>query len=230
MSTFKLKIIAVVTMLIDHIGAIIPEAFGLPPTGVNFLRVIGRLAFPIFVFLIAEGFHHTKSPGKFLVRLAIFALISEIPFDLALNSRIDFFAHTNIFYTLLLGGVAITLHKKMESSPLRLSPLLTLALMFLAEVLSADYGAAGVAFIFAMYVAKNNSRLRFFLMAFFCVWLNIPALLQIYPFVSLIHFLMIPATLLAVPLCISYNEKRGMDVKWFFYAFYPVHLLILAML
>ena len=116
MNTFVLKIIALTSMIIDHMGVVFPHYFGLE------FRVIGRVAFPIFVFLLAEGFRHTRSPAKFLVRLGIFAIISEPFFDLALRAdlraaeyvnlqflmdNINFLANTNIFYTLFLGGVAI---------------------------------------------------------------------------------------------------------------------------
>ncbi|MCL1846143.1 MAG: conjugal transfer protein TraX [Defluviitaleaceae bacterium] len=106
MNAFTLKIIALVAMFIDHIGIVMPEFFGLSP-GMNIFRVIGRVSFPIFVYLIAEGFRHTKSPEKFLLRLGAFAVISQIPFDLAFNAQINFLADTNIFYTLFLGGAAI---------------------------------------------------------------------------------------------------------------------------
>ena len=116
MTAFVLKIIALATMIIDHTGAVFPHYFGLE------FRVIGRVAFPIFVFLLAEGFRHTRSPYMFLVRLGIFAIISEPFFDLALRAdlravdiiswqfvleNVNFFANANIFYTLFLGGVSI---------------------------------------------------------------------------------------------------------------------------
>jgi hypothetical protein len=82
MSSFVLKLIAIITMLIDHIGAVFISPTAHPELYVLF-RGTGRLAFPIFVFLIVEGFHHTKDVKKYLKRLGIFALISEIPFDLA---------------------------------------------------------------------------------------------------------------------------------------------------
>ena len=80
MNTYKLKLIAIITMLIDHIAAVL-----IPSDTMLWLvmRCIGRLAFPIFVFLLVEGFHHTRDVKKYLLRLGAFALISEVPFDLA---------------------------------------------------------------------------------------------------------------------------------------------------
>ncbi|HWT75730.1 MAG TPA: TraX family protein [Mobilitalea sp.] len=82
MSTFTLKMIAIIAMLIDHIGAIFISPSAHPELYVLF-RGIGRLAFPIFVFMVVEGYYHTRDVKKYLKRLGIFALISEIPFDLA---------------------------------------------------------------------------------------------------------------------------------------------------
>jgi len=243
MTAFSLKIIAVVAMLIDHMGAVVPEMFGFEPFGVNIFRVIGRLAFPLFVVLLAEGFRHTKSPGKFVMRLGIFALISEIPFDLALRTEVNFLANTNIFYTLFLGGAAIFLYKKARNSQLstlnsqlstlnsQLSTLIALPFMLAAFLLSTDYGATGVAFIFAMYAIPGKA-LRLAVMAGFCVWLHNFTVQLIFIYgpaaMPLLFTAMIPATLATVPIFALYNGNRGRSAKWFFYAFYPVHLGILA--
>ncbi len=96
MSSFQLKMIAVITMLIDHIGAVIfPD--------IIVLRIIGRLAFPLFAFLITEGYRHTSNFNRYLGRLFIFAIISQYPFWLAFG----FDAGLNIFSTLFLGLIAI---------------------------------------------------------------------------------------------------------------------------
>lgn len=274
MTSFKLKIIALVTMFIDHMGAVVPEAFGFAPVGVNLFRVIGRVSFPIFVYLIAEGFRHTKSPAKFLIRLGIFALISEIPFDMAINGNVNFFANTNIFYTLFFGGAAIESYRRTRAFLLRkmglsatvettpahsqlyhnsrdfpstkgwnervgviLSSVVAIfpvpLFMLLAEDLTADYGALGVAFIFAMYAIKPICP-RLVVMAFFCIllgsttieWLLIVPIAYIPP----LELAILPATLIPVMLTAFYNGERGIKIKWLFYIVYPVHLFILAMI
>ena len=207
MTAFILKIIALASMIIDHTGAVFPHYFGLE------FRVIGRIAFPIFVYLLAEGFRHTRSPYKFLVRLGIFAIISEPFFDLALRSdlqaveyvslqfimdNINFFAYTNIFYTLFFGGVAICgfdyIIKWKESQSSRSAKpkarsergsfssfvynnnlkiiaagMLIIASLILAEVLTTDYASYGVMFILIMY-AITNKKARLAVMAIMCVW------------------------------------------------------------
>ena len=255
MSSFTLKIIALTAMIIDHTGSVFSDYLPF------YFRVIGRLAFPIFVYLVAQGFKHTRSPEKFLLRLFIFAIISEPAFDWALVRSqnilygyspwtVDFLRNTNIFYTLFLGGMAIyvftwlfdALSQKFsqlfgpdDDSARAISFLLAmlpvLFFMHLAEMLSTDYGAYGVVFIFLMYVVKPRK-----LMLLVFAVMNI--LQHRYTLMFIIEgtpidakwLWMIPATLLTVPLIALYNGKRGPKLKLFFYAAYPVHLAILAAL
>ena len=111
LTAFHLKVIALVIMVIDHTAA----ALAIIPMSLNtFLRRIGRIAFPIYAFLVAEGCRHTRSREKYLLRLGVFALISEIPFDLAFDSNwrtgvpgIDFLNFTNVFYTMFFAVACI---------------------------------------------------------------------------------------------------------------------------
>ena len=264
MTAFVLKIIALTAMLIDHTGATFPDHTPL------YFRVIGRLTFPIFVYLLAEGFRHTRSPGKFLLRLFAFALISQPFFDWSLNRsrhisagyspwRVDFLNNTNIFYTLFLGGLAIvafqwirmTLTQRLQVQSddgsqstaglpdwllrlviFALAALPTAGFMWIAEYLSADYGNYGVLFIFLMYVIKSPKWLMLMVFAV----MNVLQHRALFPFfiegirIPWEFYLMIPATLLTVPLIAMYNGKRGPSMKWLFYAAYPAHLAVLATL
>jgi hypothetical protein len=213
MTAFTLKIIALTSMFIDHTGCVFPEYFGY---GINPLRIVGRIAFPIFVYLLAEGFRHTKSPLKYLARLGAFALVSEVFFDSAFGMDIDFFNDTNIFYTLFLGGAAISAYKEFVSFNKLIALLPVFGFMLTAEYLSADYGAYGVVFIFLMYAVKHE-KARLGLMALLCVW----------QYVYSMHVLATLVTLIPVVLVFFYNGKRGRDMKWLFYAAYPVHLAVL---
>jgi len=232
MNAFVLKIIALVTMVIDHMGAVFPETFGFE------FRVIGRIAFPIYVFLIAEGFRHTKNPKQFLVRLFAFAIISEPVFDWAIRGAsfpwgVNFLADTNIFYTLFFGGAAIVSYEKIrEKFGWIIAILPVAAFALLAEyVFTSDYGAYGVVFIFIMYVIRHKN-LSLAAMAALCVWQHEWIFRQAFAYgfdtIPPIGWMLIPATLVSVLLVAFYNGKRGLSLKWFFYVSYPVHLAVLA--
>ena len=255
MSAFNLKIIALTAMIIDHTGSVFSDYMP------SHFRVIGRLAFPIFVYLIAQGFRHTKSPEKFLLRLFIFAIISEPAFDLSLmRSRnilmgygpwaVDFLSNTNIFYTLFLGGMAIYTFQWLYDTILQkaaklfgadddsvraisflVAMLPVLFFMQMAGMLSTDYGAYGVLFIFLMYVIRSKKLmlLVFSIMNVLQHRYTLMFLFEGIP-VEAKWLWMIPATLLTVPLIAVYNGKRGPSLKLFFYAAYPAHLAILAAL
>ena len=119
MTAFSLKVVAIVSMLIDHIGAVFSTYT--PIT----LRWVGRIAFPIFAFMIAQGCKHTKNIYKYLARLGVLAIISEVFFDLAFNSRmtikgvfepgIHFLVRTNVFYTLFLGVACIVIYEGLKT-------------------------------------------------------------------------------------------------------------------
>ena len=247
MTAFTLKIIALSAMLIDHTGAAFPEVFPF------WFRCIGRLAWPIYAYLLAEGFQHTKAPEKFLMRLLAFAAISEIPFDLVTGHAISFAGDTNIFYTLFLGGMAIRLYERIKErrgpvgrsisdSPIQLehSDGQTVAVIaailptaILAEILGVDYGGMGVLFIFAMYAVKPRvARLiafgGFALSQFIPVVAALAAAPMLGVDVSYKYLLMIPFAAATVPLIALYNGERGVRAKWLFYWVYPAHLTVLA--
>ena len=254
-----LKWIAIITMLIDHIGAAILEPsipWDSPDVFDNsifvwdsLIRGVGRIAFPIFIFLIVEGFFYTRSRKKYFIRMLMFSLVSEIPFDLAFQSgafpkgglTLDspaFFnmESQNVFFTLTLGFLAMWLTETVEGflnnkiatdanskSNIFLYRFLLILSIFVivmgcalaAEYLETDYSSYGVLAIFACYLAKKKSG-------------NYP-LMMLAPVVVLILMSTseIPA-LIDVGLVLLYHGTKGKNInKWFFYAFYPVHLLVL---
>lgn len=219
LSGSTLKIIAMVTMFIDHIGAavlarmIIAGNVELYDTYQVF-RLIGRVAFPIFCFLLVEGFTHTRNAGKYATRLCLFAAFSEIPFDLAFASKVLEFEYQNVFFTLAIGLLTIMAYKKVGES-VNLNPMtkwflqLSVAIVGggMAEFLRTDYGMFGVVVIVAFYALRTN---RFFQIVAGCIL-----------FVE-----NMTAWLAFIPVWL-YNGVRGLSVKWLFYVFYPVHLLVL---
>lgn len=222
-----LKWIAIFTMLADHIGACLLEVFVLNYYGSSplagqvdnlyfwasldaVLRRIGRTAFPIFCFLLVEGALHTRNSRKYLLRLLAFAVVSEIPFDLALHNMPFFWGTQNVFFTLFLGLLVILVFQRYPADAWK-GMLALVVLASAAELCGTDYGAVGVAVIVVMYLLRD----RFLAAA--CLSLVLLVLL------SRLELYCIPA-FLAVAL---YNGKRGRQPKYFFYVFYPAHLLLL---
>lgn len=231
---FQLKLIALCTMFLDHIGAILLENGLLPqitnavflgnsldylPTDYQFwsyanliLRLIGRLAFPIYCFLLVEGFLHTRSIPKYALRLGIFAIISEVPFDLALYDTWFDFRSQNVFFTLLLGLLTLWAMKALEPLPKQQQPFRYLAAltgMLLAEFLQTDYSAYGVLLIVLLYLFHSNRKWQSIAGAALTLWQSFTAPLAF----LCTHF---------------YNGERGKQFsKYIFYAFYPLHLLLL---
>lgn len=221
----SLKLIAVVTMLIDHIAAtvlarfLITGAEGDISTGwyvlYQAMRSIGRIAFPIYCFLLVEGFIHTRSRKKYALRLFLFALVSEIPFDLAFSSKVLEFGYQNVFFTLFLGLATIMLLSEAEKRQewgigLRILVFagIIVAGMLAAYALKTDYSYYGVMCIVVLYLFRGRRVLQVLAGCASFFWWELPAVLAFIP----IYF---------------YNGKRGWNIKYFFYLFYPVHLLVL---
>ncbi len=202
MSTFILKIIAITAMLIDHVG------YMFFPQHVIF-EIIGRIAFPIFAYLLVEGFVHTRNVKKYMLRLGVFALVSEIPFDLMFFGKLDF-NHQNVFFTLFLGLLMLYLMDKM---PRGIDCFLCgLVFVLAADLLRTDYGSFGILMIFWFYLYREQKLWKFIGIALINVLLMSGS--QVYAILAFIPILL-------------HNRKEGPKIKWFFYGFYPAHLLIL---
>lgn len=215
MTSFTLKIIACISMFIDHLGYSIFHKF-------SYFNYIGRLAFPIFAFQISEGFVHTKNLKKYFLRLGVFAIISQIPFQLFLSTFSDEFS-LNIFFTLLLGLLSIYIYDKISFKPLGLA--IAFAISYIANLIKVDYGYFGVLLVFCFYLFKDNRALT--LVSFFILLLlkYVPNMIK-YNLYS-VYTLLLLCTFSAIIPIFLYNKKQGKKIKYFLYIFYPVHLLIL---
>lgn len=202
-NSFQLKWIAIITMVIDHVGAV------LFPHQMIF-RIIGRISFPIFCFLLVEGFFHTSNVKKYTVRLGVFALLSEIPYDLAFRGSFVDIHKQNVFFALLIGLVmmyAITYTNNMTVKVIYL-----VLAMWAARMIACDYGYKGILLIAVYYFFRDRLLVKTFLGA---LWNFLGGIsLQMY------------GALASVPIML-YNGERGKGMKYIFYVFYPVHLLIL---
>lgn len=193
-------------MIIDHTGDVLLPQY-------RFLRYIGRLAFPIYAFLIVEGYVHTKSVKKYLIRLGVFALISEIPFDLAFHGSFFYPGGQNVFFTLFLGLLSIVLIDRFVYNTL-LQTVIVAAIGGLAQVMHTDYRYIGVCLIAVFYLYRDRLPLK-----------SAGAANALIPFSSRIEFM---ACSSLVPIFL-YNGKPGrFKWKYFFYIAYPAHLLLLT--
>lgn len=211
LNSFQLKWIAIITMVIDHVGAVLfPQNM--------MLRVIGRLAFPIFCFLLVEGFFHTRDVYRYMIRLGVFALVSEIPYDLAFHGTILEFDSQNVFFTLFLGMLLMYLMEQNRNASVRI--IYALLAMWAASILHTDYSYRGIILILIFYLLRDRGELKTVLAA---AW-NIVCYIDIrHPGYIFVQYFGVFAS---VPIAL-YSGERGPKIKYFFYLFYPCHLLIL---
>lgn len=205
--------IAIVTMVVDHIGL-----FFFPQ--IIWFRVVGRLSFILFAWLIANGARYTKNIDRYIKRLLIFALISQIPYSLAFYV-LGAEQALNIFFTLALGLIAIKFIKQTDNYKVWAAAIIVTSLI--AELINSDYGALGVLSISLFYVFYNNigqtavSQTILYLLF---------SLLNPQNNISIIQ----PAALISLAFIKEYNGKSGPRFKYLFYAFYPAHLVVLILL
>ena len=230
LSAAVLKGIAAVTMFIDHATYVFFLTWYWRSHRVTvltrrlyyILRGVGRIAFPIYCFLLVEGFRRTRSVKNYFLRLSAFALISEIPFDLAFNKGPFDWSDQNVFFTLALGLAAVWAWDTVTRSDQAACPLSRLllaaaaagALAYAAYLIKSDYDWRGVLVIMLMHICRDDPAERFGAAG--------PALLL----AGKIEAASWPDFLLFD----LYNGQRGRQNKYFFYAFYPGHLLFLTLI
>lgn len=216
LSNFDLKIIAIITMTIDHIGAIMYP-------NIDIFRIIGRVSFPIFAFLLVEGFKHTSNRLKYFLRLLFFAIVTQPIYDYAFNNQ-----DLNILFTFSLSflflsslefikkiinkysnGIEDYLYKTVFYS------LIYILFALFSLILNVDYQALGVSLVFIFYLS-SNIYLSFLLYLLAVIFLATNAI----QFYSLLSFIFV----------YLYNGKKGKNIKYFFYLYYPFHILILKIL
>lgn len=223
LSQEMLKVIACVTMLLDHIGA----AF-VPGVPGYALRVIGRIAFPIYCFLLAEGVYYTRNPKKYGIRLLVGALLSEIPFDLLFFGQLTW-AYSSVMVTLLLGFLYGMAAKRMQKWGSRI--LLLIPFMVLADLLGTDYGGWGVALI-AMFILTRDAANRFAVQAIALAvisWLIGGATFSLCGIAVPVEIFGLAAL---IPIS-CYSGRKATSGVWIqrgFYLFYPVHLTVLLLI
>lgn len=225
MNSFVLKVIACVTMFIDHIGYAMFDGHA------SWLNYIGRLAFPIFAFQISEGYIHTHNMKKYIFRLAIFALVSQIPF-MFFHSIINTDFGLNVIFTLLLGLISIFIYDKSNKFVGIITPII---LAVISEVLHCDYGIYGVAIVFLFYVFRQSKWLTAisFIVATIIKygysifsWCSRNGF-EYFDYVFEYYYPYILCTLASIIIILLYNKKKGLNTKFFLYIFYPLHLILI---
>ncbi len=222
MTSTKLKVIACITMLIDHYAMVLVNE---STTAYVLMRIIGRIAFPIFAYLIAEGFFYTCNVNKYLIRLLIFAFISEIPYDIAQGLYFDF-SNFNIFFTLFFALLGIHIYHRSTNKNLGL--VIVLLIGFIAELTEMDYGLYGIFTAFFFYYYRGNFRLQALSFGGMTALLVTLGNLGNNMIDIRTHFQLFAIGSL-LPIYI-YNGKKGKNIRYLFYVFYPAHLLILGLL
>lgn len=217
-----IKLIALFTMVADHVGCLFVPA-GKYPVFYLLLRGIGRISFPLICFLLVQGMFYTHSRRNYLLRLVWFALLSEIPFDLAFGGRWMDGSSQNVFFTLAIGLAVVWLLQTAEACPdlrlrLLVSVLAVVGGMGLAAVLRADYSIWGILFILAFYVGRNQFQMLFWLLVWICAAQGILEMAGLAALVFIRYY--------SPDLAGGRTRLPGL----FFYFFYPVHLLLLCFL
>jgi len=218
-----LKMTALITMLIDHTACIFlyqydfvrEDLFTVLNHGMSLytlMRTIGRMAFPIYCFLIAEGFQYTRSRKKYALNMLAFAVISEIPWNLAFGNSI-FYDRQNVFFTLFFGVFGLCLYEHFNEQKFIQAAAVSI-LFVIVHLFKCDYGTSGLCLIFVMHVLKKHKIIQILLG------------MKLLP-----HGLRCALAFFPI---ILYNGKRGFihgkAAKYLFYFFYPVHIMILYLM
>ena len=256
MSSYVIKLIAIITMFCDHSGDAILGHYSI-------LNIIGRIAFPLFCFQIVIGYKHTRNVKKYLLRLFLFGLISQIPFSLFTYSYIGRFDLLNVYFTLALGLLAIYVLDTLPKKYKIIAVVFDIILMAIAELAQTDYGWFGVCLIICIYLFYNdkhaksdsnnvasgtsansipeavcktsenaityfNNNILFAIVFLALLIIKFSNYFVVSSYYSYLGIMQILGTFFPIIFMLLYNGKKGPSMKYVFYAFYPVHLLILV--
>lgn len=220
LSGSMLKLIAIISMAIDHCALILRSDLellqftlfslgGVEFTVYQLMRKIGRLAFPLFCFLIAEGFLHTRDAKKYGCRLLIFAVISEIPFNLMMSGKLFYPSKQNVYFTLLVGMLLLYIFENTRGEVKK--AFFACIVAVISVFLKADYGLSGALLIALIHALRKH-----------------PAAQAIVSYPLLSGGKAAFAAFLPINM---YNGQRGFiqskALKYGFYLFYPLHILVL---
>lgn len=208
-NAFHLKILAIVTMLIDHIGMIFFP-------NVMLFRIVGRVAFIIFAFLLVEGTQHTGNFEKYLLRLLLWAFLSEIPYDIARSGSYFYWEAQNIFWTLFIGVLGVHLIQQAQS--IFLQSLIVVLTFVVIDLVKADYGIYALCVIYTFFLLRKKIYYSLILVQLISVVASFSGYgFQYFAFLGLCPILL-------------YNGKQGKKTGNIFYTFYAIHLIFFSII
>ncbi len=241
MSSFYLKLIALFFMIIDHIGVLLENIINIKYIqqnmeipyylqNVEYLRNLGRIAFPIYAFLISEGCYYTSNIKKYILRLLIFGFISQWPFYVITLSQ-SMFYDLNIFFTLSLACIVIYIYKAFPNRAIySFLALIFLIFLYTIQILHTDYDYKGVSLIYFLYIIREKNKDIYITKIEQCTILLIFMCL-LYPiYYNVAYLSLFLFSCISIPLIMYYNYERGPRLKYIFYFMYPFHLIILALI
>ncbi len=241
MSSFVIKIIAIISMLFDHTNDVFIGHLSV-------FNLIGRIAFPLFSFQLVVGYTYTHNIKKYISRMFIFALISQIPYSIFIHIYTGTYFELNIFFTLATSLICMYILSS-KNINIYLKLLYISICLIIAYYLKFDYSIFGILyplFIFVFYpfqekfgknrflLSENTNKNSIIKLLFFIAGtlaLSIVKYVKLIPligaswFIGLVLFTFIPAIIM-----IFFNGKKGPSLKYFFYIFYPAHLLLLELI
>ena len=230
-NAFELKIIAIIAMTLDHLSKIIPAYTTAGYVVLLLMNSLGRITMPIMCFFVAEGFYHTRSLKKYLCRMFVFAIISQIPFYLLtlkelpadvweiINGNMTF----NAIYTLFMGLLALTIAKADRMNIIVKVILLPLVIMLTYR---SDWLIYGVLWVLSFGLFRGDFKKQAIIFAIITIFRCV----EIAVTENLLSVSVQICTLLALPFLYQYNGQQGKRLKYGFYIFYPAHMLVLGLI
>ncbi len=222
MTSFALKIIAIISMTANHAAHIFYPY--LPYEAYFVMILVGGITFPTMAFLLVEGYHHTSNVRKYGIRLLIFALIAQIPYMLFID------VEGNVLWTLLIGLIVLYLYDHMKNRALYW--LICIALILVSYL--CDWGIIGVLMVLIIRLVPNRRTGIIYAVLLVMLANGLPNLITTLSTGNIWYlpnalYSFIGCTAAAVMLC-CYNGKRGRPLKYFFYVYYPAHILVLGII
>lgn len=225
-----LKIIAIIAMTIDHFSDLIYPGFPANPIAV-FLHIIGRLTAPIMWFFICEGYYHTHNVKKYIERLFVFAVISHFAYCFAFGInfvpfRSGIFNQTSVMYPLFIAVLVMWL----RDTDLKINKCLKHIIIFILvwSAFPADWSCIAVLAVLGMYKYRGNLKKQ---MSTMMLWVSLYGIVSFF-FVNKVYGMIQVFVILVYPFLKQYNGERGKanSMKWFFYIYYPAHLIVIGIL